>query len=120
VLIADGAHKEALQVIGAVKQVDYKLADFRNWIAASGHYALGEYGAALTELRQMRNPDATYRLRAACHAMLGDAEEARVFMKKSMEDNPGFDVKAWLSMCPARLKADIEHFGTGYRSAGFR
>ena len=120
VLIADGAHEEALQVIGAVKQVDYKLADFRNWIAASGHYVLGDYKAALTELREMRNPDATFRLRAACHAMLGDYEEAREFRNKALDDNPGFDLKAWMSMCPVRLKTDIEHLRDGCRAAGFK
>ena len=120
VLICDGAAQEALELIETVKGFDYKLADFRNWIAASGRYALGQYAAAIVELEQMRNPESTYRLRAASHAMLGQAEEAKEFMKKSLDDNPGFSVKTWLSMCPVRMKADIEHFDQGYRSAGFK
>ena len=119
-LIADGQAKEGLALIKAGRSTDYRLVDFRNWVAATGHYALGEYGAAIAELLAMKHPVPTYRLLAACYAMLGDREKAGEFKGKYLEENPNFSTGDWLSVCPMREQNDVKHFREGCLLAGFR
>ena len=59
------------------------------------------------------------QLPAACHAMLGENQEARCCMLKTKETNPDFDLKAWLQMVPAKNKVDISHAYEGMTRAGF-
>jgi DNA-binding SARP family transcriptional activator len=119
-LIATGQAREALALVKAGKLTDYRLADFRNWVAATGHYVLGEYDDAIAELAQMKHPVPTYRLLAACYAMLGERERATEFKAKYLEENPNFSTSDWLAQCPIREDIDVKHIREGCLLAGFR
>ena len=118
-LIASGRAKEALALVKVGKRIDYRLFDFRRWVAATGHYVLGEYDAAIVELSGINHPVPSYRLLAACHAMLGQREEAAEFKAKYLEENPNFVTDEWLSQCPISAASDVEHLREGARLAGF-
>ena len=119
-LIADGSARRALDLIESLKPVEKSPSDFNNWVAATGYYIVGQYNSAIEKLSAMREAPATYRLRAISHAMLGDVDQAKEFMTKTMDENPSFDMKTWLSLCPSNSVADTKHFEEGYVSAGFR
>ena len=119
-LIADGSASRALELIESLKQVEKPPSDFNNWVAATGYYIVGQYNSAIEKLSAMREAPATYRLRAISHAMLGDVDQAKEFMTKTMDENPSFDMKTWLSLCPSNSVTDIKHFEEGYISAGFK
>ncbi len=119
-LIADGSTREALKLIENLKSIEKPPSDFNNWVAATGYYVVGQYHSAIEKLSAMREAPATYRLRAISHAMLGEVEQAREFMTKTMDENPSFDMKTWLSLCPSNSITDIKHFEEGYISAGFK
>jgi DNA-binding SARP family transcriptional activator len=55
-LIADGQAKEGVKLIQTASPSEFRSAEFRHWIAASGLYNLGEYRSAIAELSHMQNP----------------------------------------------------------------
>jgi predicted Zn-dependent protease len=118
-LIADGQARDAIELINGAKAEEFRSAEFRHWIAATGLYVLGDYRLAIAELQAMKNPESTYRLRAACEAMLGQIETAEYFKIKSFEESPDFVLDEWLTKVPIRQKVDLEHFREGCRMAGF-
>jgi DNA-binding SARP family transcriptional activator/tetratricopeptide (TPR) repeat protein len=119
-LISNGQSREAIELIKGANTNDYRLAEFRHWITASGLYVLGEYRLAIAELQAMKNPESTYRLQAACEAMLGQMDLAEYFKLKSFEEHPDFVLEKWLTQVPIRQKIDLDHFRDGCRLAGFR
>jgi DNA-binding SARP family transcriptional activator len=119
-LIADGQAKDGIALIEKASATEFRRDEFRYWIAASGHYNLGDYKAAISELSRMKNPGSTYRLRAACEGMLGQKDLAEHFRIKSIDEQPDFDLEEWLSLVPMRLKVDHDHFREGCKLAGFR
>jgi len=126
-LIAD--HADALIVAGmstdGLAKVEPLLveqaipSDQVLWIAASGQYLTGRYEDALETLSRVAFTEPTYQLRAACHAMLAQDDEARRFARKLREILPDFKVSMRLGMVPLRRREDIEHYEHGLRSAGF-
>jgi len=119
-LIAGGQAKEALALLEVGKCADDRLADFRSWVSATGHYALGEYDAAIAELAELRRPGPAYRLLAASYAMRGDAAKAEEFKDKYLEENPNFTADGWVRQCPMGADVDIRHFRDGFLLAGFK
>jgi tetratricopeptide (TPR) repeat protein len=119
-LIANGQAREALTLIEAGKHTDHRWTAFRNWVSATGHYALGEYEAAIAELSGLRRAGPTNRLLAACYAMLGDRANAEELKAKYLEENPDFTVDDWASQCPMGADVDVQHFREGFLLAGFR
>jgi DNA-binding SARP family transcriptional activator len=119
-LIAGGQAKEGIALIEMAKPSEFRRDEFRHWIAASGHYNLGDYRSAIVELSHMKSPGSTYRLRAACEGMLGQKELAEYYRVKSFEEHPDFDLEEWLSRVPMRTKIDHDHFREGCKLAGFR
>ena len=118
-LVSVGEAEAAIKLLQQAKSPLARTADAKRWIAATGYYALGRYSEALAELSKMRAPESAFRLRAACHAMMGDAGSAQEFMQKFLEDNPGFCMKNWLSVSPFRRSIDRSHFSEGVMMAGF-
>lgn len=118
-LISVGESEAAIKLLEQAKSPLARTADAKRWIAATGYYALGRYEEALGELSKMRAPESAFRLRAACHAMAGDAASAQEFMGKFLEENPGFCMKNWLLVSPFRRKIDQMHFSEGVMMAGF-
>jgi tetratricopeptide (TPR) repeat protein len=119
-LIANGHAKEALALVKGGKVTGYRLADFRNWVAATGHYVLGEYDAAIAQILEMKHPAPTYRLLAASYAMLREREKAAEFRGKYLEENPNFSTDDWALRAPMSLEDDIKHLREGSLLAGFR
>jgi DNA-binding SARP family transcriptional activator/tetratricopeptide (TPR) repeat protein len=119
-LIANGQAREARALIEVGKYTDYRRPLFRNWVSAIGHYALGEYEAAIADLSGLRRPGFTNRLLAACYAMLGDRANAEKLKAKYLEENPDFTVDDWVSQFPMGADVDVEHFREGFLLAGFR
>lgn len=118
-LISLGQAAEAIRILQESKCQLVRTADARRWIAATGYYALGKYRDALNELSKMRAPESAQRLQAACHAMEGDVGTAQQFMRRFLEENPGFSMKNWLSVSPFRRVEDQSHFAEGVMKAGF-
>jgi DNA-binding SARP family transcriptional activator/Flp pilus assembly protein TadD len=119
-LIANGQAREALALVKTGKVTNYRLADFHNWVSATGHYVLGEYNAAAAKLLEMKHPAPTFRLLAACYAMLGEHEKATEFKAKYLEENPNFLTDEWLLQCPMSGEDDVKHLREGSLLAGFK
>lgn len=88
-----------------------------------------EYGLAYLllrrydEARAMFNhlPSGPYRisaLRAACDALLGDAENARRHAQECLAARPDFSVRHFLAKLPFRNDADAAHLGRGMQESG--
>jgi hypothetical protein len=107
-------------LIEADKLTDLRWPVFRNWVAATGHYVLGEYEAVIAGLSELRRPGPANRLLAACYAMLGDRANAEKLKDKYLEENPDFTVDEWVSQCPMGADLDVQHFREGFLLAGFR
>jgi hypothetical protein len=67
----------------------------------------------------LASQEPTYQLKAACHAMLAQEDEAKRYARKLREILPDFKVSMRLGMVPLRRREDIEHYEQGLRSAGF-
>ena len=93
--------------------------DFKSLVTATALYLTGSYREAANELALMSFPAPSDRFRAACHAMLGEREDARYYMLKTKDANPDFNVKAWLQIVPLKDKVDIGHAYEGMTRAGF-
>ena len=118
--IANGQAQEALPLVEVGGLTDYRLGEFRNWVAARGHYALGEYEAAIADLSELRRRGATTRLLAACHAMNDEREKAEEVKDRYLADNPSFSLDSWLLQCPVRSKDEVGQVREGLLLAGFR
>ena len=119
-LVSNGQGREGMMLARKVGGIDLPPGTFGNWVTASGLYLLGEYADAIEELSRMQNQSAGYRLRAACHAMLGETELADSFRRMAMEDNPTFSVESWLNVFPIREPASARHAVEGFLKAGFK
>ena len=55
---------------------------------------------------------------AACHAELGQMEEARTHAALALEARPDFSVGAWGKSIPFKYEVDLQRFLGGLRKAG--
>lgn len=118
--IADGQPREALSLVANGRLNDHRLASFRNWVVACGHYAMGNFESAIAELLELRTPGAGNRLLAACYAMLGEREQAEECKDKYLREDPHFSIESWIPQCPLRSKIDADRLREGLLLAGFR
>ena len=89
------------------------------WTAAGAAYALGSYEEALAYIARMKDKEPVHRLSAACWAMLGDTRKARLFMRRTYESNPNFDLEAWMTIVPFKEDWQRQHYYEGLKRAGF-
>jgi TolB-like protein len=80
------------------------------WTAAGAAYAIGRYEEALAYIARMKDKEPVHRLSAACWAMLGDIRKARLFMRRTYESNPNFDLEAWMKIIPFREEWQRQHY----------
>ncbi len=118
-LICSGLVGEGLKKMLPLLEEHFVVSDQILWNAASGQYLAGRYEDALATLARLSTQEPTYQLRAACHAMLSQGDEARRFVRKLREILPDFTIATRLGMVPLRRREDFEHYEFGLRSAGF-
>lgn len=118
-LISAGLINEGLRKIAPLLEDRFVVSDQVLWIAASGQYLTGRYEEALATLERLSSQEPTYQLRAACHALLAQPDEARRYVRKLHEILPDFTVSSRLGMVPLRRSEDLEHYEFGLRTAGF-
>lgn len=90
------------------------------WTLGAIHFFRGRFEAALNTLHQMRNQDPGLRLMAAAAAMDGQADLARRYRLRALEQQPDFSVARWASRMPQRDPADVDFYVEALRRAGFK
>lgn len=118
-LISSGFTLEGLGKVNPLVANQFVASDHFLWITASGQYLAGRYEEALTTLSQLSSQEPTYQLRAACHAMLDQRDEAKRYVNRLRDILPDFTVASRLGMVPLRRREDLERYESGLRSAGF-
>ncbi len=89
------------------------------WTEAGANFALSRYTEALDAIGRMDDRTPADRLAAACWAMLGDVEKARLYMRKARKTHPDFEVDKWLSLVPFKEAWQKEQYREALRKAGF-
>ena len=87
---------------------------FAHVLHTAGHYseALEAYS------RIIERPSFYHAYVAACHAELGQMEEARQHALLALEAKPDFSVAAWGKRLSFKHEADLQRFLDGLRKAG--
>jgi adenylate cyclase len=82
-------------------------------------HVAGRYAEALDAYsRMVQRPSFYHAYVAACHAELGQTEEARAHAAMALEAKPDFSVEARGKWLPFKNKADLQRFLDGLRKAG--
>jgi tetratricopeptide (TPR) repeat protein len=118
-LIHAGQTAAAIDKLAPLLDAPFALTDHTLWVAASTFYLAGRYEDAIDTLSRLNSKDTAHQLRAACHAMLSQFDEARRFVALTREILPEFSIAARLRAVPFRLADDLEHYRRGLRLAGF-
>jgi len=118
-LICSGMITDGLKKLNSLVEGNLVLPDQILWNLASGLYLDSRYEAALETIAKLQSQEPAHHLRAACHAMLSQTEEARHYARKLREILPDFTISTRLGMVPLRRREDFEHYEFGLRSAGF-
>jgi adenylate cyclase len=87
---------------------------FANVLHTAGRYAeaLEAYG------RIVERPSFYHAYVAACHAELGQIEEAQRHAALALQVKPDFSVSTWGERLPFKYEADLQRFLAGMRKAG--
>lgn len=118
VAMADG-HKAKAAITRAMK-LNPISPDEYFWVLATSDFLLEDYVATLKSFNRMANTRPVARLMAACHAMLGEMEEAGRHRDRWLEDYPDFKVADWVRLIPMRDRRVAQQIADAMRSAGFR
>jgi len=118
-LVFNGQAREAIAMIEELVRSFDPGDDYIRWVLAGAHFAREDYEATLLQVKQMSNPSPAFRISAAARALIGDLAGARRVMKASMDFNPNFDLRAWMSMAPCRNRDFLQRYTEGLRLAGF-
>src|SRR5262249_41447545 len=93
-----------------------------NWywdVLAYVLHAAGGYAEALEAYGRIPGRPSFYPAYvAACHAELGQMEEARKLAALALEARPDFSLSAWGKRLPFKKDADLQRFLNGMRKAG--
>ncbi|MEW9614010.1 hypothetical protein AB3G45_09310 [Shinella sp. S4-D37] len=89
------------------------------WTAAGAAYGLGKYEEALSYISRMKDKEPVHRISAASWAMLGDLKKARLFVRRTYESNPNFDLDSWMAIVPFKEEWQRRHYYDGLKRAGF-
>jgi len=115
-----GQAQDALTWYARARQIDPYFDPPWYWRQTGQTYmTLGRYQEALTMLAHI--PAHTFRtaaLMAACHARLGDLENARKRVADCLSMMPAFSVRWYVSKEPYRFPADAERLAESLRLAG--
>lgn len=110
----------ALEKIKRAIELNPLCPDLYWWTAAGANFFLEEYGEAINCISRMADQSAAARLAAASYAMLGDRQNARKEMRRTLVVYPDFTIEDWLTKVPIREKWKTDMFRDGMKKAGFR
>ncbi|MGD9479448.1 hypothetical protein [Shinella sp. G-2] len=116
---------QASQPLAGIRKIEQAIdlnplpPDEYYWTAAGASYSFGKYEEALAYIGRMKDKTPVHRLTAACWAMLGDLKKARLFVRRTYNVNPNFDMEAWMAVVPFREEWQREQYYEGLKKAGF-
>jgi DNA-binding SARP family transcriptional activator/tetratricopeptide (TPR) repeat protein len=110
---------EALAKITQAIELNPLCPDQYWWAAGGANYQLQRYEDAIRCLSRMKDQTAVFRLLAASHAMLGERDQARDYVRRARDENPDFEVTSFLSTVPFRKPETVQAYEHGLREAGF-
>ncbi len=126
-----GDHDAGLEIIATAERGDPLRSDrWGAWLRGMAHYSVRRYQVALMALREIPDPPVeVHGWLAACHAQLGQPEEARAAINeletharrefpKFPGDTPGGWRRYWWCMAPYRDDDDLQHLFEGLCKAG--
>jgi adenylate cyclase len=120
IMVYAGQAEEALIWIARARQIDPFFDPPWYWRqAACAYIILGRYREALSAfahipVRRFRD----FALVAACHAQLGDMENARACAASCLSLRPQFSIRQHMSKEPFKLMTDANHVSRALRAAG--
>jgi len=120
VMVYTGQAEEALTWMARARQIDPYFDPPWYWRQAAGaHMILGRYRDALAAFAHI--PVRTFRdsaMLAACHAQLGDMENARACVALCLSLRPHFSIRRFMSKEPFKMIADANQLAQSLRTAG--
>ena len=115
-----GDPAEALVWLGRAREIDPYFDEPWYWrTIAQAHMALGQYREALARLDRLAPRQ--YRVaayKAACHARLGELDDARRFADECVALMPGFSIRHHMTREPYKVAEDAERLAASLRMAG--
>ena len=116
-LISDGQARAGVDMLkaGAARHPD--VDGFYHWASAIGHFLLGEYRSAISDISAMPEPRAAERMRAANLVMLGEKVQTADHATAFFAAYPSFSHEDWLSKSPVRRDHDKQHLGEAMRQS---
>lgn len=90
------------------------------WASAGIKFFVGEYEGALSHLDRVKNSEPVLRLTAACAAMAGQNELAKLARNRFLAIDPGFKLDDWISVLPVRDPAHRRQYRQALQKAGFK
>jgi tetratricopeptide (TPR) repeat protein len=109
----------------ALRKMDKALAlnplcpDYYFWAQGITYYGLEQYSDAIGALEQIKQPGPALRMLAASHAMAGNSDQARHYVRKTLQIYPEFKVADWLATFPFPSPTFRVAYEAGLRAAGF-
>ena len=114
----------ALEAFAVAMRLDPLYPAIMLHFVAQAHFALGNYEAAVTLLKERiaRNPatDSSRMLLAACYGHLGRIDEARDAWAEMLKVNPDFSLKQRQRVLPYKDPGDFQRIADGLAKAGLR
>ncbi len=111
--------RRARDEIDRAMQLNPLAPDDYHWIKATAQFLSGDNAGALDSLRLSADWRATARLRAVCHALMGDRQKARKWRQRYLREYPDFQVSDWQSVVPMKSPEVREYYTDALRLAGF-
>jgi DNA-binding SARP family transcriptional activator/tetratricopeptide (TPR) repeat protein len=90
------------------------------WASAGIKFFVGEYESALDHLGRVKKSEPVLRLTAACAAMAGQHELAKLARVKFLAIDPSFKLDDWISVLPVREPSHRRHYRQALQKAGFK
>lgn len=90
------------------------------WASAGIKFFAGEYEGALNHLANIKNGEAGLRLTAACAAMAGQHELAKLARNRFLTIDPGFKLDDWIGVLPVRDPSHRHQYRLALQKAGFK
>jgi tetratricopeptide (TPR) repeat protein len=90
------------------------------WASAGIKFFVGDYDGALSHLDKVKNSEPVLRLTAACAAMAGQHELAKLARNQFLAIDPGFNLDDWIGVLPVRDPAHRRQYRQALQQAGFK
>ena len=90
------------------------------WASAGIKFFAGEYESALNHLAKIKNGEPGLRLTAACAAMAGQHELAKLARNRFLTIDPGFKLDDWIGVLPVRDPSHRRQYRLALQKAGFK